>query len=325
MQHADTFFSYSRDDSEFVLKLASGLREQGVNLWLDQLDIEAGERWDSAVEKALGSCHTLIVVLSPSSVASVNVMDEVSYALQSDKRVVPVLSRACAVPFRLRRVQHIDFVDDYDRGFKRLIQALSGAPGDAAVSPAVAPLDRLPARVEPAADRASGGPYRHPGKRLAVGIGVVAVLALVSFLVFQFVPRGTVNTPPEQVDPSAGSVGTGEILAVETDQTESKAGPVQVELTRANETDLALDVNWIDFQGVERFSGTIEPGDSRVAGTSNSGALFRVRIHDPQCAELNRVEVEVFQLVDAPKQTLKISPHMITSDMRQRAKSRLGC
>src|SRR6185295_11627792 len=177
MQHADTFFSYSRDDSEFVLKLASELREQGVNLWLDQLDIKAGERWDSAVEKALGSCQTLIVVLSPSSVASVNVMDEVSYALQSDKRVVPVLSRACAVPFRLRRVQHIDFVDDYDRGFKRLIQALRDAPGDAAASPAAAPLDRLPARVEPAADRASGGPDSRPGKRLAVGIGAVAVLA----------------------------------------------------------------------------------------------------------------------------------------------------
>jgi len=46
MQHADTFFSYARDDSEFVLKLATELREQGINLWLDQLDIEAGERWD---------------------------------------------------------------------------------------------------------------------------------------------------------------------------------------------------------------------------------------------------------------------------------------
>lgn len=314
MQQADTFFSYSRDDSEFVLKLASELREQGVNLWLDQLDIEAGERWDLAVEKALGACHTLIVVLSPTSVDSVNVMDEVSYALQSDKRVVPVLSRACAVPFRLRRVQHIDFVEDYDRGFKRLIQALRGAPGDAAASPAVAPLDRLPTRVD-----------SRPGKRLAVGIGAVAVLALVSFLVFQLVLRGNGTPSPGPVDPSAGSVGTGEVLAVETDQMVPKAGPTQVELTLANETDLMLDVNWINPKGVESFSGTIAQDDSRVGGTSNSGSLFRVRIHDPQCAELNRVEVAVFQLVDAPMQTLKISPRMITPEMRQRAKSRVGC
>jgi len=54
----------------------------------------------------------------------------------------------------------------------------------------------------------------------------VAVLALISFLVLQFVPRGNDTPPPGPVHPSAGSVGTDEIRAVETDQTASKAGPV---------------------------------------------------------------------------------------------------
>ena len=36
------FFSYSRTDSEFVLKLAKDLRKAGANIWLDQLDIKAG-------------------------------------------------------------------------------------------------------------------------------------------------------------------------------------------------------------------------------------------------------------------------------------------
>ena len=39
-----TFFSYSRDDSEFVLKLAKDLRAAGADVWLDQLDIGAGKR-----------------------------------------------------------------------------------------------------------------------------------------------------------------------------------------------------------------------------------------------------------------------------------------
>ena len=44
------------------------------------------------------------VVLSPRSVTSQNVMDEVSYALEEGKRVVPIVCEDCKVPFRLRRV-----------------------------------------------------------------------------------------------------------------------------------------------------------------------------------------------------------------------------
>lgn len=118
------FFSYARNDTDFVLKLAKELRAAGANLWLDQLDIVGGQRWDRAVEKALATCRSMIVVLSPESVASNNVMDEVSYALEENKLVVPVLYKACDVPFRLRRVQRIDFTTNYDAGFAHLLRAL---------------------------------------------------------------------------------------------------------------------------------------------------------------------------------------------------------
>jgi hypothetical protein len=66
----------------------------------------------------------MIVVLSPASVASHNVMDEVSYALDEGKLVVPILLRSCAIPFRLRRVQYIDFTASYNTGFSQLLRAL---------------------------------------------------------------------------------------------------------------------------------------------------------------------------------------------------------
>lgn len=50
------FFSYAREDSDFVLKLAKDLRIAEVKLWIDQLDIRGGDRWDRAVERALESC-----------------------------------------------------------------------------------------------------------------------------------------------------------------------------------------------------------------------------------------------------------------------------
>ena len=80
------FFSYAREDEKFVLKLAQELRATGVKLWLDQMDILPGQRWDEEVEKALKTCLGIIVVLSPESVASYNVMDEVSFVLGKGKQ-----------------------------------------------------------------------------------------------------------------------------------------------------------------------------------------------------------------------------------------------
>jgi hypothetical protein len=162
------FFSYSRKDTKFILKLAQELRDVGVNLWLDQLDILGGQHWDRAVEEALKTCHGMIVGLSPEAVASNNVMDEVSYALEEGRQVVPVLLRPCEMPFRLRRLQFIDFTADYDTGFSQLLRTLHieqpyGAPVleeppghfDRGVTESVgekpaAVSERAPIRTEPA-------------------------------------------------------------------------------------------------------------------------------------------------------------------------------
>src|SRR5215472_1106124 len=90
-----TFFSYSREDSDFVLRLAKDLRAAGAKVWLDQLDIGPGQRWDSAVEEALRTSPRQVAVLSPAAVSSVNVMDEISFALEEEKQVIPVLYKTC--------------------------------------------------------------------------------------------------------------------------------------------------------------------------------------------------------------------------------------
>jgi TIR domain-containing protein len=112
------FFSYARADSAFVLKLAKDLRAAGKTLWLDQLDIQPGALWDKSVEEALKTSPEFLIILSPASVNSANVMDEVSFALEERKRVVPILYCKCDIPFRLRRVQYIDFTADYRVGFR---------------------------------------------------------------------------------------------------------------------------------------------------------------------------------------------------------------
>jgi hypothetical protein len=132
------FLSYAREDAEFVLRLAKDLRAGGAGVWVDQLDIAPGQRWDRAVEDALAKCLQLVVILSPAAVESTNVMDEVSLALEDGKTVVPVLHSQCKVPFRLRRLQYVDLSLDYKAGHDRLLETLGGGlqppPGTADTS-----------------------------------------------------------------------------------------------------------------------------------------------------------------------------------------------
>jgi hypothetical protein len=121
------FLSYCRTDSSFALRLAEDLKANGADVWIDQLDIPPGAAWDRAVETALSKSPTVLVILSPSSSCSENVLDEVAYAIQKKKRVVPILYRDCDVPLRLARLQYIDFRFDYDHATKVLLYALGRA------------------------------------------------------------------------------------------------------------------------------------------------------------------------------------------------------
>ncbi len=100
-QAQTAFFSYCREDSDFALKLAEELKAAGASVWIDQLDIEPGTAWDSAVEEALTKSPRMLVILSPLAANSKNVRDEVTFALGHEKRVIPVLYRDCDVPLGL--------------------------------------------------------------------------------------------------------------------------------------------------------------------------------------------------------------------------------
>ncbi|MEO7838040.1 MAG: toll/interleukin-1 receptor domain-containing protein [Anaerolineales bacterium] len=105
------FISYSRDNSDFAVRLAKDLRMAGYDIWLDQLDIHTGARWDDEVEKALEKSTTFLMILTPESIQSQNVKDEVGYAIDNGKYILPVLLKPCKIPFRLRRFQFVDFTN----------------------------------------------------------------------------------------------------------------------------------------------------------------------------------------------------------------------
>jgi hypothetical protein len=119
------FVSYAREDSDLALRLAADLKARGANVWLDQLDIRPGQQWDRAVERALMACDEMLVIISPAALESNNVMDEIAFALDEGKMVIPVLHGECRLPIRLRRLQHIDFRSNYDQGLQGLLITLT--------------------------------------------------------------------------------------------------------------------------------------------------------------------------------------------------------
>lgn len=126
------FLSYSRADERFALRLANDLRASGVGMWVDQLDIRPSEHWDRAIERAVSACSGLVVILSPRSVASDNVADEISFAIDNGKSVLPVMIEKCVLPLRITRMQVIDATSNYDRAVQQCLAELTGVASPAA-------------------------------------------------------------------------------------------------------------------------------------------------------------------------------------------------
>jgi len=89
------FVSYAREDLKFALRLTKDLKAKGAKVWMDKLDIHLGQRWELEVESALNGCSLLLVIVSPASVASRNVLAEAAFAIDEGKEVIPVLMQEC--------------------------------------------------------------------------------------------------------------------------------------------------------------------------------------------------------------------------------------
>ena len=119
------FVSYSRSDSDFVYKLVDDLEMSGLRTWIDHRDVQAGQRWDKTVQDNLDSCDVVLLILSPQSVGSDEVMYEVNHALDLGKLIVPILHQECRIPYRLASLQYIDVTSGRGYPLDEIISALA--------------------------------------------------------------------------------------------------------------------------------------------------------------------------------------------------------
>lgn len=75
------FASYSSKDQR-IKDITQMLAENGVEVWIDQNDIKAGDMWDEDVKKAISSkyCKGILLFLSENSITSSAVYEELAFA-----------------------------------------------------------------------------------------------------------------------------------------------------------------------------------------------------------------------------------------------------
>jgi HEAT repeat protein len=117
MEEKHIFLSYRSTEVDFALRLAADLKNAGVNLWMDRLDIKPGDDWVNALQKAVTDSAAIVAVVSPEYVQSKYCKRELSRADRIGRPIFPVLLRPVPDvdwPMEIERSQYIDFSDWQD-------------------------------------------------------------------------------------------------------------------------------------------------------------------------------------------------------------------
>ena len=130
------FISYSRKDQDVMRRIVRFLREQGINVWLDNEKLIPGTPiWEEEIEKAIEAASAVIVVMSPDSKNSEWVRREISLADQNRKQIFPVLVRGdedSSITLRLITRQYVDMRENEAAGLDSLCTALISYLNDVA-------------------------------------------------------------------------------------------------------------------------------------------------------------------------------------------------
>ena len=124
------FISHSHLDNNFGVELAQDLRRvlgEESAVWYDNSGgLHGGDSWWDKIVTELAAREVFIVVLSPDAMKSKWVRREMDTALNEDKKIVPLLWRACEVRADFKTIQTISFIPPRTResAFNELLTTL---------------------------------------------------------------------------------------------------------------------------------------------------------------------------------------------------------
>jgi CheY-like chemotaxis protein len=122
------FISHSAKDKSLAGRLALDLRATGLEVWYDSDEIHVGDTILEKIEQGTKS-DLMIIILSPDSVASWMVKQELLMFLNEERRrgsslILPILYKDCQIPPLLEGRHYADFRESYEAGFAELQASL---------------------------------------------------------------------------------------------------------------------------------------------------------------------------------------------------------
>jgi formylglycine-generating enzyme required for sulfatase activity len=124
------FLCHAKEDKSAVRQLYIFLRKNGIDAWLDEEKLLAGQDWKLEIPKAIYSSDAIIVCLSKNSITKEGyVQKEIKSALDvADEKpdgtifIIPARLEECTVPGRLSQWQWLDLFNE--RGGEKLMRSL---------------------------------------------------------------------------------------------------------------------------------------------------------------------------------------------------------
>lgn len=83
------FISYAHLDSAEVFPIINTFHDLGYHIWYDE-GIDPGNEWPEEIANSLERCGLFVVFISPNSVDSVNVRNEINFALSETKPFIAI-------------------------------------------------------------------------------------------------------------------------------------------------------------------------------------------------------------------------------------------
>ena len=86
IQFYTCFLSHSSADKDFARRLHSRLRDEGLRVWFDEVDMQSGKKLHDQIDEAIRIHDKLLIVLSASSMNSEWVKTELRKAFKQERR-----------------------------------------------------------------------------------------------------------------------------------------------------------------------------------------------------------------------------------------------
>jgi len=117
IKQVSVFISYAREDYDRVIPFYYRLSQEGLNVWMDKINILAGEVWDLKIKNAIRNSDFFVLFLSSnSSYKRGYLQKEIKIALdawqeklEDDIYFIPIRLDECEIPSSLSKFQYIDF------------------------------------------------------------------------------------------------------------------------------------------------------------------------------------------------------------------------